>query len=270
MRVLASAQQYQDGKEPYGLKARVRITTRCMWVDHGKLLNVMQTEAQRCLKRIAANQPLSVIEKEVAQAIRGAVRKYSNKRPDVVVIAYEGPWAVEEASISGRAEEEVRAPGKKGPKLVGGVKDRPPQGGGIETEGPSVVLARALRESEGASGSGRGEASGNGSGARDSGVRAAEDLRLAGTLSGLATRLKRSDAGAVSPKRERVAQRMTATATLSPDGVLELSDGLDGESAGEEPRARGNGAASRPARSRRTEGSGSDSEEAAEDYFLED
>lgn len=264
-RVLASAQP-DNAKAVYGLKSKVRITTRCMWIDHGRLLNVMQADAQRALKNLPVNQPLTVIEKEIAQAIRTAVRRYSNKRPDVVVIAHESPWAaagVEEASTSGRAEEETK-PSRKAPKSGGARKDRARgeyNGASLEESDPSAILARAVENSafwarpdaeRSASGSGRGEPSANPS-------RRRPEVGVVGDLSGLATRLKQKDLGS---KRQK-GQRMTATATLSPDGTLELGEELVLPDPG--TKRRGGGAGSQGEK----DASFSD-EEAAEDYFLED
>ncbi|GBG73489.1 hypothetical protein CBR_g16830 [Chara braunii] len=72
-----------------GLRGRVRITTRCMWVDGGRLLERIHTEAVKVLRSSDRNTSLSAVERDISSAIRKVCRKYNNKRPEVVVIATE-------------------------------------------------------------------------------------------------------------------------------------------------------------------------------------
>uniref|UniRef100_A0A7I4C488 Metallo-beta-lactamase domain-containing protein n=1 Tax=Physcomitrium patens TaxID=3218 RepID=A0A7I4C488_PHYPA len=75
-----------DGDE-LGLQGRVRITTRCLWTDNGKLLESLQRAADVALASSRKDARLPTIERHVSVVLRKVVQKYSNKRPDVIVIA---------------------------------------------------------------------------------------------------------------------------------------------------------------------------------------
>ncbi|EEF51809.1 conserved hypothetical protein [Ricinus communis] len=76
------------------IKGKIRITTRCLWLDKGKLLDALHKAAQAALSSCPVNCPLSHMEKTVSEILRKMVRKYSGKRPEVIAIAVENPAGV--------------------------------------------------------------------------------------------------------------------------------------------------------------------------------
>ncbi|KAG0621811.1 hypothetical protein M758_3G050600 [Ceratodon purpureus] len=76
-----------DEADEYGLQGRIRITTRCLWTDNNKLLESLQRAADVALASCRKDARLSTIERHVSVVLRKVVQKYSNKRPDVIVIA---------------------------------------------------------------------------------------------------------------------------------------------------------------------------------------
>ncbi|XP_062169752.1 ribonuclease J isoform X2 [Alnus glutinosa] len=86
--------QNVDGLSENSLKGKVRITTRCLWLDKGKLLDALHKAAHAALSSLPVNCPLAHMERTVAEVLRKMVRKYSGKRPEVIAIAVENPSAV--------------------------------------------------------------------------------------------------------------------------------------------------------------------------------
>lgn len=76
------------------LKGKIRITTRCLWLDKGKLLDALHKAAHAALSSCPVNCPLAHMEKTVSEMLRKMVRKYSGKRPEVIAVAIENPGAV--------------------------------------------------------------------------------------------------------------------------------------------------------------------------------
>ncbi|KAH9325117.1 hypothetical protein KI387_005295, partial [Taxus chinensis] len=69
------------------LKGNIRITTRCLWVDNGKLLEALQKAAHAALASCPPNCPIAHVEYIMSTVMRKVVRKYSNRRPEVIVMA---------------------------------------------------------------------------------------------------------------------------------------------------------------------------------------
>ncbi|XP_057846342.2 ribonuclease J isoform X1 [Cryptomeria japonica] len=69
------------------LKGKIRITTRCLWVDNGKLLDALQKAAHAALESCPPNCPLAHVEYTMSTVMRKVVRKYNNRRPEVIVMA---------------------------------------------------------------------------------------------------------------------------------------------------------------------------------------
>lgn len=86
--------QVIDGATEKSLKGKIRITTRCLWLDKGKLLDALHKAAHAALSSCPVNCPLAHMERTVAEMLRKMVRKYSSKRPEVIAIATENPSAV--------------------------------------------------------------------------------------------------------------------------------------------------------------------------------
>ncbi|KAK1363249.1 Myb-like domain-containing protein [Heracleum sosnowskyi] len=76
------------------LKGKIRITTRCLWLDKGKLLDALHKAAHAALSSCPVNCPLAHMERTVSEVLRKMVRKYSSKRPDIIAIALENPAGV--------------------------------------------------------------------------------------------------------------------------------------------------------------------------------
>ncbi|RLM79420.1 ribonuclease J isoform X1 [Panicum miliaceum] len=76
-----------------GLKGKFKITTRCLWLDNGRLLDALYKAAYAALSSCPVNCPLSHMERMVSEILRKMVRKYSGKRPDVIAVATENTTA---------------------------------------------------------------------------------------------------------------------------------------------------------------------------------
>ncbi|CAL5202834.1 unnamed protein product [Lathyrus oleraceus] len=76
------------------LKGKIRITTRCLWLDKGKLLDALYKAAHAALSSCPVKSPLPHVERTVSEMLRKMVRKYSGKRPEVIAIAIENSGAV--------------------------------------------------------------------------------------------------------------------------------------------------------------------------------
>ncbi|KAK6250233.1 hypothetical protein SCA6_004238 [Theobroma cacao] len=83
-----------DGIMENSLKGKIRITTRCLWLDKGKLLDALHKAAHAALSSCPVNCPLGHMERTVSEVLRKMVRKYSGKRPEVIAIALENPAGV--------------------------------------------------------------------------------------------------------------------------------------------------------------------------------
>ncbi|KAJ6294240.1 hypothetical protein OIU76_022343 [Salix suchowensis] len=86
--------QNADGLVENSLKGKIKITTRCLWLDKGKLLDALHKAAHAALSSCPVNCPLAHMERTVSEILRKMVRKYSGKRPEVIAIAVENPVAV--------------------------------------------------------------------------------------------------------------------------------------------------------------------------------
>lgn len=94
--------QHADGQSGYSLKGKIRITTRCLWLDKGKLLDALHKAAHAALSSCPVNCPLAHMEKTVSEVLRKVVRKYSSKRPEVIAVAMENPAAVLSDELNAR------------------------------------------------------------------------------------------------------------------------------------------------------------------------
>ncbi|GLT51770.1 hypothetical protein SLA2020_251550 [Shorea laevis] len=86
--------QKVDGIIENSIKGKIRITTRCLWLDKGKLLDALHKAAHAALSSCPVNCPLAHMERTVSEVLRKMVRKYSGKRPEVIAIAIENPAGV--------------------------------------------------------------------------------------------------------------------------------------------------------------------------------
>ncbi|GFZ07886.1 RNA-metabolising metallo-beta-lactamase family protein [Actinidia rufa] len=95
------------------LKGKIKITTRCLWLDEGKLLDALHKAAHATLSRCPLNCPLAHVERTVSEVLRKLVRKYSNKRPEVIAIAVENPEAVLMDELNARQSDHSVVEGKR-------------------------------------------------------------------------------------------------------------------------------------------------------------
>lgn len=106
--------QNNEGHVEDTLKGKIRITTRCLWLDKGKLLDALHKAAHAALSSCPVNCPLAHMEGTVAALLRKLVRKYSGKRPEVIAIATENPAAVladeVKARLSGKSHMGIGMP----------------------------------------------------------------------------------------------------------------------------------------------------------------
>ncbi|KAK9800882.1 hypothetical protein WJX73_005344 [Symbiochloris irregularis] len=71
------------------LRCRVRVTTRAMWVDRGRLLQDLHTAANTAVARLPGDATLLAVERLVAQSLRRECRAFNQRKPEVIVIAHE-------------------------------------------------------------------------------------------------------------------------------------------------------------------------------------
>lgn len=76
------------------IRGKIKITTRCLWLDKGKLLDALYKAAHAALSSCPINCPLAHMERTVSEMLRKMVRKYSSKRPEVIAIALENTAGV--------------------------------------------------------------------------------------------------------------------------------------------------------------------------------
>ncbi|KAG8388085.1 hypothetical protein BUALT_Bualt02G0088500 [Buddleja alternifolia] len=94
--------QTTDGSVEKALKGKIRITTRCLWLDKGKLLDALHKAAHAALSSCPVSCPLTHMERTVSEVLRKMVRKYSSKRPEVIAIAIENPAGDRANDINGK------------------------------------------------------------------------------------------------------------------------------------------------------------------------
>lgn len=93
------------------IKGKIRITTRCLWLDKGKLLDALHKAAHAALSSCPVTCPLAHMERTVSNVLRKMVRKYSSKSPEVIAVAVENPAAF--------LSDELKAQGGSGTSSLG-------------------------------------------------------------------------------------------------------------------------------------------------------
>lgn len=102
------------------LTGNIKITTRCLWVDKGKLLEALQKAAHLALAGCPPNCPIGHIERTISTVLRKVVRKYNSKRPEVIVMAVE--------NISGFSAKDLKSKrSRKDHSAVGSFEDSAPK-----------------------------------------------------------------------------------------------------------------------------------------------
>jgi beta-CASP RNase J family ribonuclease len=100
------------------LKARIRITTRAMWIDKGRLLESMHIAAEKAIAKLPGDASLAAVERVVTDALKRSAKAFNNRRPDVVVIAHEADpragAAMQASRRSGTGDGGVASQGERG------------------------------------------------------------------------------------------------------------------------------------------------------------
>ena len=184
---------------PARMRARVRVTTRAMWGDNGRLLERLVVSAERAVARLPPDATLLGVERAVAASLRREARSHNGKVPEVVVVAHE---------YDPRAAAAVAR--MRGPDSGDGYDERQDReesrrGGG----------GRGSRGGRGGGGGGRGGRGGRGGSARSSGGGSDSDGgsssggRRGGSRGGGSTSSSSSRRSAAAP-----------SAVPAPEGVL--------------------------------------------------
>ncbi|CAI9753088.1 unnamed protein product [Fraxinus pennsylvanica] len=139
-----------NGSVEMALKGKIRITTRCLWLDKGKLLDALHKAAHAALSSCPVNCPLAHMERTISEVLRKMVRKYSSKRPEVITIAIENPDAVLadeiNGKLSGKSDVGFGIPALR--KAVDGHQKNRKLNGTLEEDGNGLALARSTTEQE--------------------------------------------------------------------------------------------------------------------------
>jgi len=72
------------------LDPTVHVQLRSMWDDDGALPKALELVAERAIRACPPRTPLKEVEEAVAASVRRAVRKATEKRPDVIVLLHLG------------------------------------------------------------------------------------------------------------------------------------------------------------------------------------
>jgi len=110
----APSSSYDAGAPPR-LRARVRVTTRAMWTDEGRLLARFVRAAEAAVGRLPPDALVVAVERVVAEALRREARSYNARRPEVVVIAHEfDPRTAARGRGGGEREQRGGGGGERG------------------------------------------------------------------------------------------------------------------------------------------------------------
>ncbi|XP_073059904.1 ribonuclease J-like isoform X1 [Primulina eburnea] len=142
--------QAMDDSVEKTLKGKIRITTRCLWLDKGKLLDALHKAAHASLSSCPVNCPLAHMERTVSEVLRKIVRKYSSKRPEVIAIAFENPAAVlaDEINVKLSGKWHTNSEVSTLRKSVDGQKNKRQPIDLLEEDGNGHAILRNTRELE--------------------------------------------------------------------------------------------------------------------------
>jgi len=173
------------------LQAKVRLTTRALWVDKGRLLERLHAAAVRAVEQQPLDCPLGAVERQVADAIRRTCKDFNKRSPEVIVIAHEADPRNANAVLTRMASlVEGASPEERGVRRAGQGRGGAVAGGGGRQsisprprQGRSPVRGRRSdfssdENSERSSGDDRSEGAGEqlaGAVERDSGDKGATD-----------------------------------------------------------------------------------------------
>jgi len=161
----ASSASTSSAGEPGGrLRARVRVTTRAMWTDEGRLLARFVRAAEAAVGRLPSDALVVAVERVVAEALRREARIYNARRPEVVVIAHEyDPRAAARAGQRGGGGGGERGGARGGDRERGrGAPVNVDRRGRVGTGNAAPVDEEQLMVEEAAAAAARGERAGRG------------------------------------------------------------------------------------------------------------
>ncbi|KAL3631686.1 hypothetical protein CASFOL_024670 [Castilleja foliolosa] len=140
--------QVADGSVEKALKGKIRITTRCLWLDKGKLLDALHKAAHAALSSCPVSCPLAHMERTVSEVLRKMVRKYSSKRPEVIAIAFENPAAVVAEEINGKlsGKSHINSEISALRRVVDGHENKRKPIGSPEEDGDALSLAKTSEQ----------------------------------------------------------------------------------------------------------------------------
>ncbi|KAH6799222.1 RNA-metabolising metallo-beta-lactamase family protein [Perilla frutescens var. frutescens] len=142
--------QATGGSVEKTLKGKIRITTRCLWLDKGKLLDALHKAAHAALSSCPVTCPLAHMERIVSEVLRKMVRKYSSKRPEVIAIAMENPVGVLADEINGKlsGKSHINSEFSALRKAVDGHEKKKQTIARLEEDANGIVLARSTSGQE--------------------------------------------------------------------------------------------------------------------------
>ena len=93
-------------KNPKGnLRARVRMTSRSMWTDNGRVLRDLIRVAEASVSKLSSRERLGDVERVVTLAVKNTCWKMLKKRTDVVVLAFYGDGRTDENGTVARRKD---------------------------------------------------------------------------------------------------------------------------------------------------------------------
>jgi hypothetical protein len=71
------------------LRAVVRVTSRAVWIDQGRLLEQLHKAVEGAVMRLPVDASLVAVERCAADALRRTCKQYNSRRPEVIVLVHE-------------------------------------------------------------------------------------------------------------------------------------------------------------------------------------
>uniref|UniRef100_A0A383VM73 Uncharacterized protein n=1 Tax=Tetradesmus obliquus TaxID=3088 RepID=A0A383VM73_TETOB len=100
-----------------GLSCKARLTTRAMWTDQGKLLDTLHQAVNSAVSKLPGDASLGLVERNVTDACMRASRWFNNRKPEVIVVAYEhdprSAVMVDAASRRREQQQPQQRPGRR-------------------------------------------------------------------------------------------------------------------------------------------------------------
>ncbi|KXZ55695.1 hypothetical protein GPECTOR_2g1245 [Gonium pectorale] len=87
--VVAGVEVLRAGAGDYGLTSRVRVTTRGMWTNEGRLLAELNEAVEGAVGRLSGTASLVEVERTAIDVLKRRCLAFNGKRPEVIAIAYE-------------------------------------------------------------------------------------------------------------------------------------------------------------------------------------